>query len=767
MHGTIAAHVAREAFVDAYSMSSKAIEVHPLHQPLALQHIRLLMRLGRNAQALEFLGNLSAKLRTGAVVLPHVQLLLAAGLTRDAAEVLRQVPEPERSRLPFQLATIALCRHQKGPDAAISLANDYCAKFPDRQHLWQEGLNLREAVLSPEDRLDWLGMNCPFRDARPMKLARVRALARSGRWDGAEAELSALLAEEGPSPQLLAMQIGLKRQLDLHGEALRLCDEALIHFPLHPGLLKHRLDLLVATGRRHDALPLCKDIAERMPENANMLLNLAQSCIYMGEDDKAEDLLHAADDLGAPPARLAIVAASLCSMRMDSRSALQILREARDSMPDQIAIQRRLAEIEFNQGLLREPSDWLIARVSASPEDQDSRLVLARQYLDLAQHDLAQDLVELGVPTGPLAQKRSASLLADIALERGRPDEAIRRLEPIVARFPKWIEGQERLTRAELLTGQLDVAWTRHIEVTRLRAITDAKGDKSNKALHSINGQIMNEFRLLSTEDDLNFSAPAADANEAIHHYRARLSEAPDSTPCALLLMSALRRNGRLVSPTVALDANTIPRNLFQFWDDPEPTEQVRGLTRRNADLNPDFTYSLFNQQTARAYLAEKGETRALRAFRLATHPAGKADILRLALLWHEGGVYMDADDLCLLPLSEALPLNRRFVGYQEYFMSVGNNFLAVRPGEPAIRSALDDAATAFDGPQGESLWLSTGPGAMTRAVARHLVTTEGELAEGVQLLTAGQLRGFVVSHMPLSYKKSDRHWTARFKRSA
>jgi mannosyltransferase OCH1-like enzyme len=181
--------------------------------------------------------------------------------------------------------------------------------------------------------------------------------------------------------------------------------------------------------------------------------------------------------------------------------------------------------------------------------------------------------------------------------------------------------------------------------------------------------------------------------------------------------------------------------------------------------MNPDFVHVVFNDLTARKYMLDKGETKALRSYQMAPHAAAKADILRLVLLWHEGGVYLDADDKCLVPFSKVLPMNSRFVGYQEYVMSVGNNFLATKPKESVIRSAIDDVARAFDGPTGEPIWLATGPGAITRAFARHFVTLDGEVSRDAYIMTDSDLRSFLASHVPLSYKTTERNWTQQFHR--
>ena len=98
--------------------------------------------------------------------------------------------------------------------------------------------------------------------------------------------------------------------------------------------------------------------------------------------------------------------------------------------------------------------------------------------------------------------------------------------------------------------------------------------------------------------------------------------------------------------------------------------------------------------------------------------------------------------------------------------MSLGNNFLAATPGDPILRAALDEAAVAFNGPSGESLWLSSGPGAITRAAALHGTNDDGSLASGVRILPTHTIRKIVAPHISVSYKTTDSYWIASFRRA-
>ncbi|MEL6680349.1 MAG: glycosyltransferase, partial [Pseudomonadota bacterium] len=240
----------------------------------------------------------------------------------------------------------------------------------------------------------------------------------------------------------------------------------------------------------------------------------------------------------------------------------------------------------------------------------------------------------------------------------------------------------------------------------------------------------------------------------------AKVTAEPHNTTAALHLLKALQNAGAVRDePGPVRETERIPRQVFQFWDRELPPA-LADLRERNRALNPGYAYHLFDKVRARAYLEERGGTALTRAFRRAPHPAAMSDIFRLAVLYHEGGLYMDPDDRCVAPLADHLNHGLRFIGYQEYLWSIGNNFLAVAPRDPIIGAALRDVEEAFASGHGETLWLSTGPGLMTRALAAHGVSADGALPDDIWIMPAHRLRRFVSSHVSLPYKSSDQHWT-------
>jgi mannosyltransferase OCH1-like enzyme len=173
------------------------------------------------------------------------------------------------------------------------------------------------------------------------------------------------------------------------------------------------------------------------------------------------------------------------------------------------------------------------------------------------------------------------------------------------------------------------------------------------------------------------------------------------------------------------------------------------------------FTYHLFDERTAETFLRRNAGRDVARAFRRAGHAAQRADIFRLAWLAKEGGLYADADDRRLAPLSDLAPEGMALVAYQENYGSIANNFLAASPAHPVILRALDLAATALNRGDKDFVWLSTGPGLITRAMAQVLAEDEdGTVVAGILVRELHEMRRLVEIHCPVDYKSTRAHWS-------
>jgi hypothetical protein len=132
-----------------------------------------------------------------------------------------------------------------------------------------------------------------------------------------------------------------------------------------------------------------------------------------------------------------------------------------------------------------------------------------------------------------------------------------------------------------------------------------------------------------------------------------------------------------------------------------------------------------------------------------------------LACLVARGGIYADADDRCLAPIDGFLRLEATLVVHQENYGTIGNNFIAATPEHPVLTRALELGAAAMQRSDHDLVWLSTGPGLLTRAFAQEWATGRpGGLLRRTQVMDLGELQRVVGIHCPVRYKSTERHWS-------
>lgn len=246
---------------------------------------------------------------------------------------------------------------------------------------------------------------------------------------------------------------------------------------------------------------------------------------------------------------------------------------------------------------------------------------------------------------------------------------------------------------------------------------------------------------------------------------RAWMVETDDTGPFGMALR-AVAGQGRLRLFSEAQPGGAarggIPRVIVQFWDSETVPTDVAAAIATWKTHNPGFDHRLFNENSARLFILQSHGERAALAFDLCRHPAMKADFFRICYLVAEGGFYVDADDACLRPLDElcAGAAGAEFVASLSGDVApyVHNWFLGARAEAPVLKLALEDLIEGVERAHAQGvtadIWHTTGPGLVTRAVARWLTSEPAATANAV-FLTTRQYRGFASSIEDLEYKKT------------
>ncbi|MBY0567329.1 MAG: hypothetical protein K2P70_08460 [Hyphomonadaceae bacterium] len=195
------------------------------------------------------------------------------------------------------------------------------------------------------------------------------------------------------------------------------------------------------------------------------------------------------------------------------------------------------------------------------------------------------------------------------------------------------------------------------------------------------------------------------------------------------------------------------------------------------------FRHALFDQHAAKSFICRSLGERHVAAFERCYHPSMQADYFRLCYLHIEGGLYVDADDVCttddiswlmedgslkLQPLcydtatesmvepANFLPASSDQAGWIFYF---NNNPLIAAPHHPVVGRALDRATRLLELARGDDLpeiQSTTGPGNLTQSI--YELSRDG-LDLGAELVVLREWDKVAISRWPLSYRDDARNW--------
>ncbi len=125
-----------------------------------------------------------------------------------------------------------------------------------------------------------------------------------------------------------------------------------------------------------------------------------------------------------------------------------------------------------------------------------------------------------------------------------------------------------------------------------------------------------------------------------------------------------------------------IPKVIHMIWIGPDecPYEESIDSYKRN---NPDWEVRIWGNGTV-----SKFDIYNKWVYEKMTSWAGKADVLRLEILYNHGGLYVDMDSRCLKPL-DSLVDGLVCFGMQGNSGGVGNGILGCIPRHPAFEKIV------------------------------------------------------------------------------
>lgn len=344
-------------------------------------------------------------------------------------------------------------------------------------------------------------------------------------------------------------------------------------------------------------------------------------------------------------------------------------------------------------------------------------------------------------------QQRQALLSRSQLLKCGyRFEEAIAALEPLLASEPLDLLAADMSCLLLILAIELDAAQELFF---RIRAAKQASGIDHlvETAYHGLHRCLLEEFNTNRVATDQLRSLWRLPANERLAPVAQMLNQEADSTAIAISLLIFARQAGRLdswsePSPGASTAAEAvIPAQVVQYWDASDIPDGVRSLMQSWPQANPSFRHRVFDRARAAAFLERHGPPLARQAFEAALSPVLQSDLLRLAVLLAEGGIYADADDRCRYSLAPLLGDGVSLVLHQEDIGSIGNNFIAAAPGHPLVAMALEMAAANVLEQKASNPWFLSGPAVLSLCFCRLYGTALSGAATGQQRLIRRQPR--------------------------
>lgn len=594
-------------------------------------------------------------------------------------------------------------------------------------------------------------------------------LRQMGRFEAAEAALRAALgpdeaAAAGRDLHLLLELGQVGRARGDHAAAFEAFARAAA---AHPGRAQPLLEMASAAralGRTEEAAALLARAAALEPESAAVSVRQAEHAMACGTPAEALAAFEHAVSLRPGDVGAALGAVEALAVLGETATAMTRLTALRAAHPEAAA-----AILQKQTSLLRRTGDRAAGRALLSGQAGAppgfglavERLLLERASGSEAAVDRALGAIPARTPA-EIAQV--LRLEGEWAEERGDGDAALERYRRAESLDPVNAQVQQDLCRLAMHRLDLDAA-SRHLG--RFAALTAGAARARGRAVHPSQthyGQVLDELRLDEATGELRALlalAPAARVEGVLDVVR----RFPESTGAALTLMLTLRA---LPEPVAMADAaaadgtSPIPRRITQFWTDATPPPDIAGYVESWRALHPGWRHALVDEGAARAFVGLRHGAGAWAALGRAEEPAQKADLFRLGLLVAEGGVYVDADDRAIAPIGGLLRGGARLVCYQEDFGTIGNNVLAAVPGHPVLQAAHAEAQAALARVDRDILWLSTGPGLITRALAGWLAEAgsgwRSRLGE-VRILRRRELFRTVAVHCHAGYKATRRHW--------
>lgn len=229
----------------------------------------------------------------------------------------------------------------------------------------------------------------------------------------------------------------------------------------------------------------------------------------------------------------------------------------------------------------------------------------------------------------------------------------------------------------------------------------------------------------------------------------------------------------------------SIPKVLMQFWHDTcaIPEDVQKCMESWNAVSEMGITRILFNDKSARAFIADELGPYYLAAYDSCGHPAMRCDYFRLCYILLKGGFYVDADEhyqgtdlsdlfkesrlqvqpLCYDTITSSMVSPHDFLYCRKsapgWIFYLNNNPLIAPRNHSILKIALSRATHLLQNSiQPHDIQSITGPGNLSASVVmQSLISSHNNQRQNIKILQDWDATS--ISKWPLSYRNDERNW--------
>ena len=199
---------------------------------------------------------------------------------------------------------------------------------------------------------------------------------------------------------------------------------------------------------------------------------------------------------------------------------------------------------------------------------------------------------------------------------------------------------------------------------------------------------------------------------------------------------------------------------LIQYWDQPDPPEAIAERMQGWRQQHPAWHHQRFDRVSAAAWVAEQYGSALEQAFLDIRLPAMQADVLRIAVLLAQGGLWIDAATTCHSPVEAWMDLKAPLLllrkPHQEHPKVCTGLIHAPAPGHPLLAAAWQSMAASLLARSGTKVYRCFGPGLLRDLLA------SGAWDHTLSVRPVAELHDHLHFGSSSKVLPADQHWSQR-----